>query len=188
VPRTGRLHDGFYARLNLGFGTLGATVDTTGGGENPNADGDTLALDVAVGFSPRPGIAVGGTLMLESLPSADFGGASPTEATVGTMLLGPFFDGYPNARGGFHLGGALGLSQDRLSTSAVGGFKKANGFGLAGWVGYDLWVAEQWSVGGLVRLMGTRASADVDGSSAFDTGTAHIATQSVHVVLTTVYH
>jgi hypothetical protein len=127
-------------------------------------------------------------LLLESLPSADFGGTPPVEANVTTTLVGPFFDGYPNARGGFHLGGALGFAQDRLSRTAVAGFKKATGFGLAGWIGYDLWVAEQWSVGGLVRLMGTRGSADVEPGSGFDAGSANMATQSVHIVLTTVYH
>lgn len=188
VPRTYHTHDGFYARVNLGFGMLDTSIDTPGSGSDLTANGDTLAMDLAIGYSPTPGIVVGGAVLFESLPSADFDDPSASEANASTLLLGPFFDGYPNARKGFHLGGTLGLAQDRLSRKSVAGFRTAEGFGLAAWIGYDFWVADEWSVGGLLRVMGTRATADADQTTNYDSGTAHVATQSIHLMITTLYH
>lgn len=188
VPRTDRVHDGFYARLNLGFGNLGVIADSPGTSTAPDADGDTMSLDLAVGYAPSPGIALGGALLLESLPSASFSGETKTKASVTTLLVGPFFDGYPRARGGLHLGGAVGLAQDQLSQLDVAGFKRANGYGIAGWIGYDIWVADQWSVGGLVRLMGTRTSADAEATENSTAGSATLSTRSIQLMLTALYN
>jgi hypothetical protein len=125
--------------------------------------------------------------LFESLPSGNFDPAG-TEANVSTLLVGPFFDGYPNARRGFHLGGTVGFAQDRFSRRSLAGFTKANGYGIAGWIGYDIWVADEWSVGGLVRLMGTRGSADAEATTYYDRGTANPATQSIALMLTVLYH
>jgi hypothetical protein len=167
---------------------LGTSIDVPGSGRDLTAKGDTLAVDLSIGYSPSPGIAVGGALLFESLSSADFDDPSDSEANASTLLIGPFFDGYPNARKGFHLGGTLGLAQDRLSRKSVAGFRTANGFGIAGWIGYDFWVADEWSVGGLVRFMGTRGTTDADATANFDSGTAHVATQSIQLMITTLFH
>ncbi|HEY5959701.1 MAG TPA: hypothetical protein VIV60_24265, partial [Polyangiaceae bacterium] len=108
---------------------------------------------------------------------------------VSTLLFGPFFDGYPRSRGGFHLGGTLGFAGTRVQRpSEAAGFNRANGFGLAGWVGYDVWVADEWSAGILLRLMGTRTKADADATANNDAGSATMATQSIAIMLTGLYN
>jgi hypothetical protein len=187
VMRTDHNHDGFYARLSLGFGSLGATMNPpqTNG---IKGSGATLALDVALGYAVSPGIILGGTLMMESLPSVRLDADNPVVTDVSAGLLGPFFDGYPNARGGFHLGGGLGFAGTRVHPETAAGFTKANGFGLAGWLGYDIWVADQWSTGILVRLMGTRTKADAIATDNGAAGSASMATQSIALMLTGLYN
>jgi hypothetical protein len=36
--------------------------------------------------------------------------------------------------------------------------------------------------------MGTRANADAEQTANYDSGTAHVATQSMHLMITTLYH
>ncbi len=187
VMRTDRTHDGFYARLSLGFGHLGATMnprETNG----IKGSGSTLAVDFALGYAVSPGIILGGTLMMESLPSARLDADAPIVTDVRAGLLGPFFDGYPKARGGFHLGGGLGVAGTRLNPQSAAGFNKATGYGIAGWLGYDIWVAEQWSAGILLRLMGTRTKADAIETNNGLAGNATMATQSIAIMLTGVYN
>lgn len=187
VARTDHTHDGFYARLSLGFGSLGATMNPpqTNG---VKGSGSTLALDLALGYAIRPGIILGGTLLMESLPSARLDADTPVVTDISAWLLGPFFDGYPNARGGFHLGGGLGLAGCRLNPKEAAGFSRSGGFGIAGWLGYDVWVAEQWSAGIALRLMGTRTKADAIDSFNGAAGKATMATQSIALMLTGVYN
>jgi hypothetical protein len=187
VMRTDHTHDGFYARLSLGFGHLGATMNPP---ENNGVkgSGSTLALDLALGYAVSPGIVLGGTAMMESLPSARLDADAPVVTDVTAWLLGPFFDGYPKARGGFHLGGGLGLAGARLNPVSAVGFTKAMGYGLAGWLGYDVWVADQWSAGILLRLMGTRSKADAIETLNGAAGNATMATQSIAIMLTGVYN
>lgn len=189
VMRTDHVHDGFYARLGLGFGQLGTTMNTPESGAI-DGDGSTLALDVAIGYAVSPGIVLGGTLMAEQMPSVELGGMSPVVSDVGAMLIGPFFDGYPNARGGFHLGGALGAARTTIQREEVAGFKNAGGLGLAGWVGYDIWVASQWSAGLQLQVMGTRTKADAVAVPNNDNlgGSATMATRSIALMLTGLYN
>jgi hypothetical protein len=191
VMRTDHNHDGFYLRLSLGFGNLGTTMNAPSSGA-VKASGSTLALDAAVGYAVKPGIVLGGNLMLESLPSADVElGRSGYQGTsdVSAGLLGAFFDGYPNSRGGFHLGGTFGLASATVQRpKEAAGFERAGGFGLAGWVGYDVWVAEQWSAGILLRLMGTRTRADAEATANNEAGKATMATQSIALMLTGLYN
>ncbi len=158
VARTDKTHDGFYLRTNLGFGSQSTDIDTGQLVDNFSGSGGTLDFDVLVGGAPSPGIVLGGALLLESLPSTTFK-ADPysLKTNVGLATLGPFIDGYPNPRGGFHLGGTIGVSSARLSSNAQNlTFSKAFGFGLAAWLGYDWWVADQWSIGGLLQFSGNR--------------------------------
>ena len=191
VARTQHVHDGFYARVNLGFGSLGSTIDSPGTARNQTGTGKALAFDLAVGYAPSPGIVIGGMMLNESALSVNFGdGSNPYESNVGVSLIGPFFDGYTNSRGGFHMGGTFGLAQARLTEKNVAGFKTAGGLGISGWLGYDFWVADQWSVGGLVRLMGTRTSADAAAVPEIQAtaGTANVETRSIQFMLTAVYN
>ena len=111
--RSFHVHDGFYLRLNAGIGFVGADF-SNGGTENDDlsADGSDLALDVLVGGSPSRGVAVGGALLSNTLLAADLeqSGDTVTDRDISIVLLGPFIDGFPNAKRGWHLGGTIGLS------------------------------------------------------------------------------
>ena len=183
VARTDKLHDGFYLRLNLGFGSQSTTIDDGTPSPTLKATGGTLAIDLLAGGAPSPGVIVGGGLFLDSLPSITFRADDGYSAKSGVSLLtiGPFIDGYPNPRGGFHLGGTVGLSNARLSNTANIPFNKALGFGLAAWLGYDWWVADQWSVGGLLQFSGAHTSKTVNSTD------VSVDTRSIMLMLTAVY-
>jgi len=155
VPRTDKVHDGFHVRLSFGFGSQSTTIDDGAPAPNFTATDATLVFNGLVGGATAPGVILGGSLALDSLPSTTFE-ADAYRAKTGAILLsiGPFIDGYPNPRGGFHLGGTIGPSFARLVSNTGFAGTKAVGISLAAWLGYDWWVADQWSVGGLLRLSG----------------------------------
>jgi hypothetical protein len=189
VMRTDHVHDGFYVRLSLGLGSLGASMNVP----HPivgdiDGSGMSLALDLAVGYAPSPGIVLGGTVMMEKLPSTTVDAARPISTDIGTMLLGPFFDGYPDARGGFHLGAGLGFARAKVERQELAGFTDSNGYGLAGWIGYDMWVADQWSTGLVLRVMGTHTKADAVATENGGAGSASMSTRSIAVMITGLYN
>jgi hypothetical protein len=71
---------------------------------------------------------------------------------------------------GLHLGGMLGLAAAR--TGRPGGVDEldARGFGMSVWGGGDFWVADEWSLGGLLRLSGalTRDGSHDDGPAPYE--------------------
>jgi hypothetical protein len=98
-------------------------------------------------------------------------------------VIGAFIDGHPNPRSGFHLGGALGLSTlraDELGPDA--GRLDMAGIGGAVWVGYDFWVASEWSLGPLLRFMATVSR---DQEDVLDTTAV---TRSLSLSFTALYH
>lgn len=187
VMRTDHVHDGFYARLSLGFGQLGTTMNAPESGAI-KGDGSTLAIDLSLGYAVSPGIVIGGMVIGEQMPSVELDAPAPVVTDVGAGMLGAFFDGYPDPRGGFHLGGGLGLAETNVQRKQAAGFKHAGGLGLAGWLGYDIWVADQWSTGLLVRFMGTRTRADADETENNLAGNATMATRSISLLLTGLYN
>ncbi len=182
IQRTDRTHDGFYARLSLGFASQGTTIDDGVRAPNFHARSGALVIDAMVGGAPAPGIILGGAFLFDRLPSTTFE-VDGVQGKTGTMLMtiGPFIDGYPNPRGGFHLGGTVGPCFARLKNNADFVGTKSNGFGLAAWFGYDWWVADQWSVGGLLRFSGSNTT-NPDGSPALS-----VDTRSIALMFTAVY-
>jgi hypothetical protein len=143
--------------LSLGRVALATDVSTS---PDYTLRGGGLALDVLVGGSPAPGVAVGGGLLVAAMTAADLeieGSTNEIATSAGHVLIGPFIDGFPQPTGGFHLGGLLGLAQatiDRDDQSTDERFE-GGGFGGAAWVGYDWWVGPEWSLGGLLRMTGS---------------------------------
>ncbi len=183
VARTDKLHDGFYLRMNLGFGSQSTTIGNGSPYPNLKATRPTLAIDFLAGGAPSPGIIIGGALLLDSLSSTTFKADDgySAKASVSLLTLGPFIDGYPNPRGGFHLGGTVGLSSARLANDPNIPTNKALGFGLAAWLGYDWWVADQWSVGGLLRFSGAHTSRNIDSTD------ISVDTRAITLMLSAVY-
>jgi hypothetical protein len=162
VERSYRVHDGFYLRLNIGVGTYGVQYE-----DSLHAAGGSLALDLLVGGSPSRGVAVGGLLISDYGPNYKLrqNDREIGDLNVETGLIGAFIDGFPNPKGGWHVGGALGLAaitsdgkQAGSATALALGLGRDEstrldaGLGGAAWAGYDAWVGDEWSVGGLLRF------------------------------------
>ena len=141
-----------------------------------------MVVDLLVGGAPSPGIILGGALLVDSLPSTKFeSDQASTKTGLSIATLGPFVDAYPNPRGGFHSGGMLGVSAAHLTGNTYFAADRAYGFGLATWLGYDCWVADQWSMGALLRFAGAHV---VDQGGSPD---VRVYTRSIALLFTTVY-
>jgi hypothetical protein len=177
------LHDGFYFRVSAGLGPLSVKFDDKAAA-GKTIDGDVVAPGGALAFggSPRPGLVVGGIVMGEGNDlKLRRGSWHANRRGVGVVLLAPFIDYFPSPAKGLHLGAGLGPSVipiadtgDNLRTTA--------GAGGALWLGYDFWVANQWSLGPLVV-----ASGNATGDSSSDNELSAIA-GSIKVLLTALYH
>jgi hypothetical protein len=151
--RTVHRHDGFYARLNLGVlsGRTHVSTDTSTVADY-SVGGAGLGADLLIGGTPSTGLATGGALSF-----ASFGHASGS--TGDYVLLGGFVDGFPSASRGLHFGGELGLAlantrrKDAVDLRGVG-------LGMAVWLGHGFWVADDWTLGGLVRFSGAMTQGD----------------------------
>jgi len=159
IDRKFRQHEGFYLRLGGGLGTLGADYDTPL--LEASSGGVSLELEALVGGSPASGLSIGGGV----LASLQLGGDWEAEDVVGTQsanlttfIIGPFADGYPHPRDGWHFGGLIGLASVSFDGPGGGDGSDALGVGGAGWVGYDIWVAPEWSIGAALRIDALRAT------------------------------
>lgn len=163
-PLHAHRHDGFYLRTSVGLLTAHTFV-TSNSLAHPSytVSGGGIALDAMVGGSPSVGLALGGALSLHSF------GQGSGSSSAGLALLGAFVDGFPMPNQGLHLGGMLGFAGSR--TSRPGGIDELSGrgLGMSAWIGDDFWVADEWSLGGLIRLSGaiTRDGSEDKGPNAY---------------------
>ena len=152
VQRKLRMHDGFYLRLSAG-GLWGGTFVASDSPNHPNytVDGFGFSFDAMAGGTVSGSLAVGGAVSGQGFGQGGGGG------TAGLLTLGAFVDGFPMPNDGLHLGGMLGLAGSSTSRhSGTNGFQGL-GPGMAAWFGYDGWVADEWSMGGLLKLSGALA-------------------------------
>jgi hypothetical protein len=159
VGREYRQHEGFYVRVGGGLGTL-LSADVDADGLESSSSGVTLELEALVGGSPASGLTLGAGALASLQLSGDWESndiIGSRSADLTTIIIGPFADGHPHPRGGFHVGGLLGLASVALEAPG-GGDADALGVGGAGWLGYDTWVAPEWSIGGSLRLDALRAT------------------------------
>lgn len=167
------VHDGFYFRIGLGVGgfTAKGTVspDTLGGSYTISGGG--AGVDLALGGTLFPGFVIGGELVFQQVSKPNVSLAGATDATAKNDanfgILGPFFDWYPNPRGGFHFGGVIGPAVLSASDSQTGDtLSSSKGAGASLTAGYDFWVSPQWSIGLGARLFGGSVSQSYgDGST-----------------------
>jgi len=152
-------HDGFYLRLSMGGGSLGARGDRYDPSQQRSDydfRGNAVSFDAMAGGTPAPGIAVGGAYLASTAARTGYRDQQGSDAGLGFGMLGPFIDVFPDPKAGWHLGGSLGPAvsvsfDDQSTTRSV-----AAGFGAAAWVGYDFWIADQWSLGATFRVQGAR--------------------------------
>jgi hypothetical protein len=150
--RTYHEHEGFSLRLDVGLGVLLSAKSAEDGLPDVNTGGLTLDYDLQIGGAPSPGIVLGGALTGKLQLSGDW---KVDDVNVGggnlnTIVIGPFFDGYPDVHGNLHFGGTVGLA--RLGADTSGDSLSAIGVGGAFWAGSGVWVAPDWSIGGALRL------------------------------------
>jgi hypothetical protein len=155
--RSYHYHDGFYARVNVGYGFQWGAFDPGGSAPALDFDGSGLGIDLLIGGSPSPGVALGGALLSGYTFTSD-GGADAFDPNVQTLLVGPFIDGFPNPAGGWHFGGTVGLASIQASDRRVA--ESTWGVGGAAWAGFDQWVGDEFAVGGLVRFSVARTAGD----------------------------
>lgn len=187
VARTYHLHDGFYLRLALGAGYASAGLDAySGASTDATVSGGGGAFDLMIGGSPAPGLAIGGGFLANSVISPGFSAAGQShnlDRSMGLVLVGPFIDGFIDPKNGFHVGGMLGAAALDFGTNADHASSTTyKGAGMALWLGYDAWVAADWSLGGMLRFGGARVSTSEGGMT--ETATS----RNISLLFTALYH
>lgn len=166
-------HDGFYLRLATGFGSHFETINQDGHDPGLTVQGSSVAGEFAVGWAVRPGVILGlgaySSTVQNSERTYDDSNPMPPAEIVGKVddfsIFGPFCDWYFNSRRGLHLQSALGLATVHgmgLRDGRNADDNVALGPGFMIGVGYDWWIAEQWSLGILGRVSVAVATGEDD--------------------------
>jgi len=172
-------HDGFYLRVASGFGGYNEMAQSHrhepygGGGRlNLRARGFAIANEFAMGGTPYPGLVIGGggydIEVVTSTVTTNRDDDNPemvpetlTRESRSLSLLGVFVDRYFVPTLGLHAQAALGVAQ-QVGFSLDAATKKEDddedevgyepiGPGITLGLGYEIWIAEQWSLGVLAR-------------------------------------
>jgi len=132
------------------------------------ARGGGAGFEFALGGTVAPGLVIGGGIYTVSTSNVtwesdaeavlDQYGDDTFEGGDGSVgVLGVMLDFYPNPRGGFHVQGGLGLGTIVLDNDDDLDFPGENweggGGGLMLGAGYEFWVSDQWSLGGVGRVL-----------------------------------
>lgn len=179
--RQARVHNGFYLRGGFGAGGIWPKLTDHSDGERFDIDGGSasLSFDAMVGGSPADGFALGGGVSwLGGTSEISSDGA---DATVSLLMVGPFFDAFPDPKDGFHLGAMAGFAMHQISDHPSN-VDRTTGFGGAAWLGYDWWVSDEISAGLMLRFNGALTSGD-EGA-----GSLKANTMGLTVLATALYH
>ncbi len=155
--RSGYAHDGFYLRAAVGPGWQWTSLnDRSTANFDVSGNGFSLGADILVGASPSPGIALGvGVLSNFGFDvGLEHDDTEVADTSVAYVIVGPFFDAFPDNKRGWHLGGEIGFAYAGLEDVNPALVTNAYGGGVAAWVGHDWWVAPEWSAGLNLRLAG----------------------------------
>jgi len=180
IPLGAREHNGFYLRLGLGGSRFGTSFASNYNRELRGAvegsfDQGGVAFEVAIGGTPAPGLVIGGALYVDGaigqpastdLKVEGVRGGSLTFDRASLALFGPFVDYYIDPKLGLHLQGSLGLAWMAFGTagyspagppvssrSVTTEAKSSGGLGFMLGGGYEWWIADQWSLGALLRFV-----------------------------------
>lgn len=174
-PSTFHLHDRLYLRMSAGLGYFRDGAYVIGENRDFVLRGPAPVLQFQFGGTPARGLVVGGLAGLSFLLTTTY---EDSELSTTTYVrdtrgyqVGPFIDYYPEPTRGLHFSGAITLSYvasgRRLGN--IAGFN-ATGFAFTPGVGYDVWIADQWSFGAML-LIGYAKLAD--GGDRFETTFNH---------------
>jgi len=184
------VHDGFYLRLGAG---ATYAIDSAESSCVPERTPCTAALvatlaspgiatEVALGGTISDGLVIGGGVFSHILfgltsSEAELGGQAVAGAELNRVvfvLYGAFADYYFDPRGGFHVQGSLGLgtvlsgSGQLEDGRTIAGSHTATGPGLMVGLGYEWWIAGQWSAGLVLRACGAVVSGADDRNLEWD--------------------
>jgi hypothetical protein len=181
VLRTRHYHDGFYLRFALGLGIAHAsmTADRSLPSSLPlrfaptalegSIGGTSAVTELALGYAFWPGIVIGAgvytaTIGAHTMTTNDERTGDYDFRLSQLAVVGPFLDFYPSADSGFHVQGSPGVGTYVAGAGIpqvegpIAQAHTAVGFGLMLGLGYEWWIADQWSVGFLGRLTLTKGS------------------------------
>jgi hypothetical protein len=148
APRT---HDGFYFRFGIGPGYALGTLDTAAG--DSDSTGVNVSTQLAVGWTVRPGLVLGGATFPMVVPSPSYDGIDAGGQHV--SATGLFADYYLDPRKGLHFQGGLLFSLGYLDGGARDSHVGA-GYGATLGAGYDFFVTDSWSIGAIARATAYR--------------------------------
>jgi hypothetical protein len=199
-PYEANVHDGFYLRFASGLSVYDERLqsdDRPGGEIKSRTRGIASVGELALGGTIYRGLVLGGGIYTADLVAStlkleeDSVGPPPIELDTelrNLVLIAPFIDIYPNPRYGFHIQGALGLA---LLTPRVFGSSAteqseyaAVGGGLMLGVGYEWWIADEWSLG----VLGRATINVLTGKDEDDVRWVHIPITSPSFMVTITYH
>ncbi len=160
---TVHMQDGFYLSFGLGGGYFHDDFksDFILASVSGSADGASGAGELLAGGALKPGLILGGGVFFEQVtnPTIKIEGKTVNDdISVGTLVVvGPFIDWYLTPGEGFHLRGALGGARITLKDE-TGQQKDKEDEPVGGAavlaVGYNWWLADQWSFGVMGRITG----------------------------------
>jgi hypothetical protein len=161
-------HDGPSLRAAIGPGVFSSSFRVGSGPaeQRVSTGGLDANLELLAGFSPSPGLTLGAAGFFSAQLSGSWKseGVGLGSGDLGTMLIGPFVDGYTSPQGGWHFGGSAGFARLNFDLDDT---PNALGFGGTVWAGKDFWVAPNWALGTAVRgawLRGTDSDRDLTGT------------------------
>jgi hypothetical protein len=193
-------HDGFYLRFAGGVGSLDVTrstdqAGTSNGiaftGDTSTVGGASIFTELSIGGTLFRRVVVAGTLLGDNLPGAEVELASGSRFNLSSGLtfamLAATVDIFPDPNKGFHIGGGIGWAvataniSDPIFTTIGGG-----GPGATVQFGYDLWVADDWSVGLVAR--GIVAQIQGEQTTTDGVGREHDTVTSASLAFSVLYH
>lgn len=151
-------HDGFYFQGNIGPGYLSTSPSMDDAEGDVKIAGFGVGGGLLIGGTPAPGLVIGGgTANVVALsPKWTVDGEEVEvfdDLNLNLSTIGVFGTYYPDPHGGLNL--HLMLSYGVLSFSDSDGDsseQNPDGFAVTAGVGYDFWVAPEWSIGVLGRF------------------------------------
>lgn len=152
------MHDGFYLRMAIGTGTGTVVLQ-----DAPNGLSDAMEtvgwLDLMAGGTPARGMVVGGGFWAGGFQTEEWRGENKHQGTVTIFGIGPFVDYYPDPQEGFHFGSMVGLGGLAIDARPFSDEQErtATGGAIGAWMGYDFWMAREWSLGLEARYLAVRA-------------------------------
>jgi hypothetical protein len=146
-----RSHEGLYARFGVGPGFAAAKLFST---TDSNSTGADVSTELSLGWAIRPGLVIGGGTFPMVVPGPSYDGMDAGGQHV--SATGPFVDYYRRPSGGLHVQGALLFTAGYLDGSDERDGTVGFGYGAMLGAGYDRYVADHWSLGGLVRVTAYR--------------------------------